>query len=189
MYIRLQTLDGKKLNAREIYEAGKSKCFVTVERTEDNWVYFQEVDPKTINKNQKHYQINATWENTDYVAGSEFGSHLFNIDKIKVDGMVAFDDHSIVSSTGTKYYAYVAEVTYAEVSVNYDKKMLFGVHAPIVSNAKRNKNKGHVSIFKKGWYTSQELESVPSQFEEDMSDAKRWGAKLKYKVYAPALAK
>ena len=190
MYIRLETLDGTMLHgAREIEMALKSGSLVTVERTEEKWVYFKEIDPRNVNKNKKYYRLSATWENTDYVAGSEFAAYLYSIEKIVVDGMVAFDDHSEVSSTGTKHYTYVTEVAYAEISVNYDKKMLFGVHAPIVSNAKRERNKGHVSIFVKGWYTPQELENIPSQFEEDMDDAKRWGAKLKYKVYAPALAK
>ena len=188
MYIRLQTLEGKMLHgAREIEMALKSGSLVTVERTETGWVYFKEIDPKTINRNKKYFQINVSSENTDNIGGNEFGSYLHNIKKIEVDGMVAYDRHSEVSSTGTKYYTYVTEVMYMELEVKYNKKMLFGVHAPIVANEDRKRNKGNVSIFRKGWFTAQKIDSIPSQFAEDIADAARWGAKLKYKVYAPAL--
>ena len=188
MYIGLETLDGTMLHgAREIEMALKSGSLVTVERTEEKWVYFKEVDPKNVNKNKKYYRLSVSSECTDSIHGAEFGAYLNEIEKIVVDGMVAWDAHSEVSSTGTKYYAYVTEVAYAEVSVKYNKKLLFGVHAPIVSTAKRNRNKGNVDLFRKGWFDVQRIQKIDSEFASDVEDAKTFGAKLKYKVYAPAL--
>ena len=188
MYIYLKTLEGEVLHtAKDIHEAGKSKCFVTVERTEDNWVYFKEIDPKTLNKHAKYNRIYVSWECTDDIAGNEFGNYLRGIEKISVDGMVAWDDHSEVSSTGTKHFTYVTEVAYAEVKVEYDKKMLFGVHAPIMRCAEMSRKDGHVKMFRRGWFKTCELNRIDSDFATDIEDASRLGAKLKYKVYAPAM--
>ena len=187
MHISLMTLEGKELlTAREIINASKINTLVTVEKR-DNWVFFKEVDPKTVNRNQKYLQINVSSECTDGIAGVDFGSFLHNIEKASFEGMVAFDDHCEVSSTGTKYYTYITEVVYAEIEAKYNKKMLFGIHAPLLNYSKRTRKNGHVTVFDKGWYTVQEINSIPSQFEDDMADAERWGAKLTYKVYAPAM--
>ena len=111
MYIKLVTLDGQELHtAKEIYDADKNNSFVSIERTEDKWVYFKEIDPKNVNKNKKYYRLSVSSECTDSISGAEFGAYLYSIEKIVVDGMLAWDAHSEVSSTGTKYYAYVTEV-------------------------------------------------------------------------------
>ena len=61
------------------------------------------------------------------------------------------------------------------------------MHAPIVSTAKRNRNKGNVDLFRKGWFDVQRIQKIDSEFASDVEDAKTFGAKLKYKVYAPAM--
>ena len=180
MYIKLVTLDGQELHtAREIYDAGKNNIFVETVVDDSAWVYFKEKDPKSITKHESQLRISVTWENTDRLAGNEFGQ------SISV-GMY-MDAHSEVDSTGYKYYTSVTEVFYTEMEVTYNRKMLFGVATKHFDRVKRHWSKGYCSLFRKEWLSLYELNHIRASLFRDKGEAIRVGAKLTTKVYTPAM--